>query len=117
MKLTEFIKIVYNLYIMLNLEWIISKLKQDKYFFSGHADKERMNDNLLISEVEESIMNGSILEAYPDDQRGSSCLVVGFTKEGKPIHSVCGENDDVLIIITVYIPAPPKFVNPYERSN
>lgn len=102
---------------MIDLEWIISNLKEDRYWFSEHADKERMNDNLTISEVEESIIQGSVLEAYPDDKRGSSCLVVGFTKDGKPIHSVCGRNDNILVIITVYIPAPPKFINPYERSN
>jgi len=42
--------------------------------------------------------------------------VVGFTKFGKPIHIVCGKNVDVLIIITVYIPTPPKFINPFQRS-
>ena len=76
-----------------------------------------MNDDLLITEVEESIKNGKVLECYSDDKRGSSCLVVGFTDEGKPIHSVCGKNENVLVLVTVYIPAPPKFKNPYERGN
>lgn len=112
----KIVKIVYN-HSMIELNWIISCIRADKYYFSAHADNERMNDDLFISEVEASILNGSILESYPDDKRGSSCLVVGFTKEGKPIHSVCGKNDDTLIIITVYIPTPPKFKNPYERSS
>lgn len=101
---------------MMDIEWIIEKLKQDEYYFSGHADMERMNDNLLISEVEEAIIGGSVLETYPNDKRGGSCLIVGFTKSGKPIHSVCGHSNDMLVIITVYIPTPPKFVNPWERS-
>ena len=75
-----------------------------------------MNDNLMISEIEESIFDGSILESYPDDKRGASCLVVGFTKDGKPIHVVCGKNGDFLVLITIYIPTPPKFKNPYQRS-
>lgn len=70
-----------------------------------------MNDNLMIFEID-----GSLLESYPDDRRGGSCLVVGFTKKGKPIHSVCGRSGNSLVIITVYIPMPPKFINPYERS-
>ena len=102
---------------MMDLNWIISRIKKDEYLFSEHADNERMNDGLFISEIEESILNGTILESYPDDKRGHSCLLVGFTKDGKPIHSVCGVNGDSLIIITVYIPTPPKFKNPYERGN
>ncbi|MGR3179203.1 MAG: hypothetical protein ACUZ8E_14215 [Candidatus Anammoxibacter sp.] len=35
---------------------------------------------------------------------------------GKPIHIVCGEMEGELVIITVYIPSPPKFKNPYERG-
>jgi len=60
-------------------------LKQEAYYFSAHADMERMNDNLLISEVEESIAGASILENYPNDKRGNSCLLVAFIQAGKPI--------------------------------
>jgi hypothetical protein len=42
-------------------------VEEENYLFSQHADKERMNDNLLISEIEESIISGSILESYEDD--------------------------------------------------
>ncbi len=48
---------------------------------------------------------------------GGSCLVVGFTNRGKPVHVVCGHCEDMLAIITVYIPKPPKFINPYERGS
>ncbi len=65
---------------MIKLDWIISKVEDSDYIFSQHADKERMNDNLMIFEVEDSIFNSIILESYPEDKRGSSCLVVGFTK-------------------------------------
>jgi len=70
----------------------------------------------LISEVEEAFLNGRILEKYPDTGRGESCLVAGFTIEGKPIHIVCGMRGDFIVIITVYIPTPSKFKTPYERG-
>ena len=73
---------------MIDLDWIISKIRENDYIFSQHADEERMNDNLMIFEIEESILHGSILESYPKDKRGSSCLVVGFTKSGKPLHTL-----------------------------
>ena len=101
---------------MMDIKWIISSVEKENYFFFQHADKERMNDNLLIFEIEESICAGSILESYEDDARGSSCLVVGFTKNGIPVHTVCGEGGGNLVIIPVYIPTPPKFITPYERT-
>jgi hypothetical protein len=77
---------------------------------------ERQKDNLSISEIEAAIFNSIIVESYPLDQRDESCLLVGFTNFGKPVHVVCGKHEEQLIIITVYIPGPPNFKNPYERG-
>ena len=100
----------------MKMQWIQKKIRNDDYFFSLHGDQERQNDNLAITEVEEVLLNGRILEQYNDTGRGKSCLVVGFTQKGKPIHVVCGKKEDVLAIITIYIPMPPKFKTPYERG-
>lgn len=101
---------------MIEAEWIRQRIKQGEYLFSKHGDQERQNDNLYISEVKEALLSGRVLEQYEDTGRGKSCLVAGFTKQGKPIHIVCGERGGWLVIITVYIPRPPKFKTPYERS-
>ena len=101
---------------MIDIEWIKKKTQFDDYYFSKHGDAERQNDNLSILEVKEAISNSIILEEYKDTGRGKSCLIVGFTNTGKPVHVICGKSDDTLVIITVYIPTPPKFKNPYERS-
>ena len=100
----------------MTINWIVSQVKKSSYILSKHADDERLDDNLMISEIEEAIFSGSILESYPNDKRGYSCLVVGFTKSGKPLHIVCGKSRDVLVVITVYIPTPPKFITPYKRG-
>jgi len=101
---------------MFTISWIQEKISQSDYYFSQHGDRERQNDNLSISEVEEALLQGRILEYYPDTGRGESCLVVGFTDDGKPIHVVCGRQRETLAIITLYIPSPPKFKNPFERG-
>jgi hypothetical protein len=101
---------------MFDIQWIQKKIRNGDYFFSLHGDQERQNDDLTIAEVEDVLLNGRILEQYKDTGRGKSCLVVGFTKKGKPIHVVCGKKEDVLAVITVYIPMPPKFITPYERG-
>jgi hypothetical protein len=100
---------------MFDMAWIAQKVRENDYYFSKHAEHERQNDNLFIEEVEQALLSGRILEQYLDTGRGESCLVVGFTDMGKPVHIVCGSREDVLAIITVYIPTPPKFITPYER--
>lgn len=100
----------------MEIEWIRQRIAQREYFFSKHGDQERQNDNLTISEIKDALLSGRLLEQYQDTGRGKSCLVAGFTDEGKPIHTVCGERGGWLVIITVYIPGPPKFKTPYERG-
>jgi hypothetical protein len=101
---------------MFNVAWIRKRVSQSEYYFSKHGDQERQNDNLTVVEVEEALVNGRILEQYDDTGRGESCLVVGFSDSGKPVHIVCGRRDRWLVIVTVYVPQPPKFKTPYERG-
>ena len=100
----------------MDIESIKIKIASGGYIYSRHGDAERQDDNLSFLDVEESILNGRMLESYEDTGRGESCLIVGFSDDGKPIHVVCGQNRDTLVIVTVYIPTPPKFKNPYERG-
>ncbi|MBF0540279.1 MAG: DUF4258 domain-containing protein [Nitrospirae bacterium] len=102
---------------MFDIEWIQRKVKENKYYYSKHGDQERQNENLTLREVEEAILSGRIIEQYQDTGRGDSCLVIGFTEKGIPIHIVCGKRSDWLAVITIYIPLPPKFITPYDRGN
>lgn len=101
---------------MIDIEWTCERVRANEYYFSKHGDQERQNENLTIAEIEESFLNGRILEQYKDTGRGESCLVVGFTQMGKPVHIVCGKRGNWLVVVTVYIPRPPKFKSPYERG-
>ncbi len=101
---------------MIQESWIKEQARAGRFYFSRHGDEERQHDNLTVAEVEEALARGLILESYPDTGRGESCLVAGFTATGKPVHLVCGRRGDALVLITVYIPRPPKFKTPYERG-
>lgn len=98
------------------IEQIRDGVRGGAYFISGHGDRERLNDGLTIIEIEQAVANGVILEAYPDTGRGESCLVAGFTSAGKPIHIIFGRHGEQLVVITVYLPKPPKFITPYQRG-
>lgn len=100
----------------MNLEWIKDCVRNNRYRYSRHGDKERQNDALSLVQVEQALLGGRIIEHYPDTGRGESCLIAGFTDDGKPVHIVCGSMGEWMVVITVYIPTPPKFKNPYERG-
>jgi len=66
------------------------RLRDDRYEFSFHAQQERLEENLDVEEIAEAIIGQSeILEEYPNDPRGESCLLLGFVGI-QPIHVVVG---------------------------
>jgi hypothetical protein len=69
--------------------------------------------DVSVSELEEAILGViEVLEDYPDDKYGPSCLILGFTKYGRPLHILCSYPSRPLIkIITLYEPSPDLWVN------
>ncbi len=100
----------------MNIEDIKKCVRNDQYLYSLHAEIERKADNLTFAQIDEALLNCKILEQYPDTGRGESCLVVGLAGE-TPIHAVCGRRGEKLVLITVYVPGPPKFTDPWTRGD
>lgn len=77
----------------------------------AHGREGLRKHSLTLDGVRLSIdLNGVLLEDYPHDRRGPSCLVLSSLSGGDPVHSVWawgGAGDPFLI--TVYRPGPPKF--------
>ena len=100
---------------MMDIAEITSKVRADQYVYTLHAEIERRADELTFAQIESALLNGEILEQYPDTGRGESCLVVGFA-HNLPIHIVCGWRGDKIAIITVYVPRAPRFADPWTRG-
>jgi len=92
---------------------IQEKVKQRRYRLTSHAERERGSDRITIQEIEEALLShqAEVIEGYPEDVRGRSCLVLGFTRGASPLHLVCGLGSKELIIITVYRPDPEQWIN------
>ena len=91
------------------LDEIKEKITKEKYYISfTHTEKLRRR-KISTKDIEEAISNGDIIEDYPLDPRGPSCLISGFTIKGKSLHIVCGKSDEKIIIITVYKPSPDEW--------
>ena len=99
----------------MDIEEIKRKVRSDIFILSTHADQEAADEAIDIAEVRSALLNGELLESYPDTGRGESCLVLGFV-DRRPIHVVCGWRREAVLIITVYIPRLPKFEDPRTRG-
>jgi len=102
----------------LDKEKIKKLITEGKYEFSKHAEREREFDMILVNEIEDALKNCEIIEDYPDDPRGASCLVLGFSGQ-RPVHAVCAIKIDPeeLLLITVYDPSkrPNKWTENYRK--
>src|SRR4030066_2557218 len=95
---------------------IREKIKRGEYEISFHAEKERYAEDITLNDIETAIFNGEILEDYPNDPRGPSCLILGYS-QNRPIHIVSGFTSLKWIrIITVYLPKRPKWINERTRA-
>jgi hypothetical protein len=88
-----------------------------KILFLPHALRQMLRFSRMISveEIRNVINSGSIIEDYPDDPRGISCLMLGFGAEGRPIHVVCAPREDYVAVITAYIPEAGEWADGFKR--
>jgi hypothetical protein len=102
----------------MDIEQVKALIRQRRYKTSHHAEVEREVEAITIDDIKTAILNGELLEDYPDDLRGHSCLMLGTAQDGRPLHvvlTILVQIDEVLII-TVYIPSRPKWLDPRTRA-
>ncbi|MBI3757624.1 MAG: DUF4258 domain-containing protein [Deltaproteobacteria bacterium] len=77
-----------------------------KLLFLPHAIRQMNKPDRMITadEVHEVVRQEDVIEDYPEDPRGHSCLLRGETTLGRIVHVVCSPKEDYLAIITAYLP-------------
>ncbi len=102
----------------MKIEDIIESIKNDKIRITDHVDEEIHNDNLSFEEVFISVVNGEIIEKYPDDNPYPSCLIYGKNFKNEPIHSVWAyhKRTKASVLITAYRPDPNKWIEWKRRK-
>jgi len=93
---------------------IKEKVKEELIQFSEHSIHKMDDNDISSKELIEALYNGEIIEDYPEDERGHSCLLLGKDKKDF-LHVVLGQKEENLFIITVYRPSLPKFIDERTR--
>ena len=88
-----------------------------RLLFLPHAVRQMARPERMITrhDVRQVIATGQIIEDYPEDIRGHSCLMLGYDEIGRPVHIVCSPKIDFLAIITAYVPNPQEWESDFKR--
>ena len=93
------------------IEEIRQKIRQDQFELAQHAVDQSIIRHISLVEMREAIDNGEIIEDYPTDKYGPSCLIFGMTLKSRPLHVQCSYPSRPLIkIVTLYEPDPELWV-------
>jgi len=94
------------------IDEIRTKFNADEFEFSKHATDQSLLREIAVEEIREAIDDGEIIEDYPNDKYGPSCLMLGFTAASRPLHIQCSYPSRPLIkVITVYEPNPSEWID------
>jgi hypothetical protein len=99
------------IYFIAMIQEIRQKFARDEVEFSKHAADQSILRGIRVWEIREAVSVGEIIEDYPDDKYGPSCLILGYTQADRPVHIQCSyPSRSVIKVITVYEPDPTEWI-------
>jgi hypothetical protein len=100
---------------MKSLERVRSELAAGDVDFSLHALRRLVERNISDEEIRQAGRAANVIEEYPNDKYSPSCLLLGFTQAGRPLHIQASLADTRLVrIVTLYEPGVDEWVD-YSR--
>ena len=99
----------------MDIRLIRNKIENREYRFTFHGFERCAEKRISPEEVKSVIIVGRIIEEYPADKYGPSCLICGIIEEGKILHVQC--SIDPVWVITAYDPtlSPDEWDETFTR--
>ena len=83
------------------------------YILTAHASDRAIKRDIDAFEIEEAVIAGEVIEDYPGDKYGPSCLILGYTEAERPLH-VQVSYPPVVKVITTYEPSSDKWQSDFK---
>ena len=100
------------------LEEIRQKIADGRFELSKHAVDQMFLRRITVPEIREAFSTSELVEDYPDDKYGPSCLLFGRTLLNRALHIQCSHPSRPMIkIVTVYEPVPELWVDFKTRKS
>lgn len=81
----------------------------DNFILTKHVLVRFDERGIFLGDVRKVIMQGEIIEQYPDDLPYPSCLLLGLSIDGRYLHACVAANGENIHIITAYYPEPNEW--------
>jgi len=79
-----------------------------------HAGDQIRKRKIKFKYIKAAIINGEIIEEYPNESPNPRVLILGYIDEISPMHVVVGIGDWNIQIVTAYYPTLEKWENDYK---
>ena len=76
----------------------------ENFTVTRHGQKRMEQRNITLDDVISAIRSGEIIEEYPEDFPFPSCLILGKSIFGRPLHMVVSLENSQIYLITAYFP-------------
>ena len=98
------------------IEQLRQKISRGQIEYSLHAVRQMVERNITPGEVAQTVLAGEVIEDYPDDKYGPSCLVCGTTKSSRVLHIQCTHPSRPLVkVVTAYEPDPAEWGKTFKQ--
>ena len=71
------------------IDEIREKIEAAEFEFSKHAVDQTIIRRISVQETREIFVDAEVIEDYPEDKYGPSCLILGKTRTGRLLHLQC----------------------------
>ena len=76
----------------------------NKIAVTKHAKIRLEERGIHMDDIVAAIAKGEIIKEYTDDKPLPSCLILGQSMEGEPLHLVISRDEEFMYLITAYFP-------------
>jgi hypothetical protein len=99
----------------LSIKEIKDKITKGDYRITVHCLERMIERKISPIEIKQAVISGEIIEDYPEDKYGPSCLLLGRAESGRPLHVQISL--DPVWVITVYDPSekPDEWSGGYRK--
>ena len=103
---------------LVDLNAIKAKFQRDEFELSQHAVDQSIIRHITVQELREAVARSEVIEDYPADKYGPSCLLLGFTLGERPLHvQVSYPSRPLIKVVTIYQPDPERWVGHRHRRS